>query len=247
LADIAAMGAVPTALLVGLGAPGTLPVDWAVALADGLRDECAPLGASVVGGDLVRAEAVTVAVTALGDLAGRAPVTRAGARPGDLVAVAGKVGWSAAGLALLTMASSESEVAESALVRAHRQPEPPYRAGAEAAEHGATAMIDVSDGLLQDLGHVASASGVAIDLDPTGFELTPLLGTAARCGVDPLDWALTGGEDHALAATFPAELGAPAGWRLVGRVDAGAGVTVGGQPYRGAGGWSHFTAEPPVP
>ena len=87
LADLVAMGARPTALLVGLGAPPDLPADWATGFADGLAEECALVGATVVGGDVVRSDAVVVAVTALGDLEGRAPVTRSGARPGDVVAV----------------------------------------------------------------------------------------------------------------------------------------------------------------
>ncbi|HEX2497524.1 MAG TPA: thiamine-phosphate kinase [Actinomycetes bacterium] len=251
LADIAAMGARPTALLIGLAAPATLPVRWALDLADGLRDECEPVGASVIGGDVVGAEAITIAVTALGDLAGREPVTRSGARPGDVLALAGRVGWSAAGLALLTLASGGDlgEVAESPLIRAHLQPEPPYDAGPAAAAGGATAMIDVSDGLVQDLGHIAAGSGVAIDVDPAALELSPLLAAAARCGVDPYDWALAGGEDHALAATFPSTAGLPYGWRRIGGVLAGGGVTVtvAGQPYRRAGGWAHFSGDAPVP
>ncbi len=99
------MGAVPTALLVGLGTPPELPVQWAFDLADGLRDESAPVGAPVVGGDTVRCAQITIAVTALGDLQGGQPVTRAGAKPGDVVAVAGRLGWAAAGLAALVAGS----------------------------------------------------------------------------------------------------------------------------------------------
>ncbi|MCW2606612.1 MAG: thiamine-monophosphate kinase, partial [Frankiales bacterium] len=101
LADVMAMGGTATALLVALVAPPDLPEAWALALADGLRDEAALVGASVVGGDTVRGEQLVVSVTALGDLAGRRPVTRAGARPGDVVVVSGELGGSAAGLRLL--------------------------------------------------------------------------------------------------------------------------------------------------
>ena len=174
LADIAAMGAVNTALLVALAAPGTLPARWATDLADGLAAEAARAGAGIVGGDTARADVVTLSVTALGDLAGRRPVLRSGARPGDLVAVAGSLGRSAAGLALLSAGApvpargpTEDPPSDplAALVAAHLRPAPPYDAGPEAALLGATAMIDVSDGLLADLGHVAEASGVQVDVD----------------------------------------------------------------------------------
>jgi thiamine-monophosphate kinase len=237
LADIAAMGAVPTALLVGLGAPADLPVDWALGLADGLRDECEPLGVSVVGGDVVQSDLVVVAVTALGDLGGRPPVTRGGARPGDVVAICGRLGWAEAGLRVLSRGFRSPRV----LVEAHRRPQVPYDAGPEAARLGATAMCDVSDGLLADLGHVASASGVAVDVDPAAFEVPdPIRDAAAALGVEPLDWILTGGEDNALAATFPPQLTLPDRWRVIGRVAAGEGVTVDGAGYEGSPGHVHF-------
>ena len=238
LADVVAMGAVPTALLVGLACPGSLPLAWAEALADGLAAECALVGASVVGGDVVGADAVTLAVTALGDLQGRRPVTRGGARPGDVVVLAGRLGWSAAGLALLGAGFRDGS-----LVDAFRRPEPPYAAGPALATVGATAMIDVSDGLLADLGHIAEASRVAIVLDPTRFDLGPELAAAAGVlGVDALAWVLTGGEDHALAATVPAVDVLPPGWRRIGRVADGAGVSVRGwqRPPSLAAGHDHF-------
>jgi len=113
-------------------------------------------------------------VTGLGDLQGAPPVTRAGARPGDVVAVAGPLGHSAAGLALLEAGHREP----AALVAAHLRPAPPYDAGPEAARLGATALMDVSDGLLADLGHIARASGVAIDVHPAALDPTPLLPAA---------------------------------------------------------------------
>jgi len=240
LADIAAMGAVPTALLVGLVCPADLDLDWTDGLTDGLREECAPLGASVVGGDVVRGSPVVVAVTALGDLQGRAPVTRAGARPGDLVAVAGRLGWSAAGYTVLSRGFRSPRL----LVQAHRRPEPPYGAGPEAALLGATAMCDVSDGLLGDLGHVAAASGVRVDLQPAAFALAPqLVDAAAALGVEPLHWVLTGGEDHALAATFPAGTVLPEAWTVVGTVlrgGDGPAVTVAGAVWDAEAGYDHF-------
>lgn len=236
LADVAAMGAIPTALLVGLGAPPDLPVGWAEELADGLAEECALVGASVVGGDVVRAEQVLLAVTALGDLAGGPPVLRSGARAGDLVAVAGRLGWAAAGLAVL----GRGFRSPARLVQAHRRPQPPYAAGPQAAALGATAMIDVSDGLVADLGHVAEASGVRMELDRGAFEVAqPLIDVGSALGVDPYDWILTGGDEHALVATFPPGTDLPELWRVIGRVLAGEGVIVDGAPME-HGGHDHF-------
>ncbi|GAC1442687.1 MAG: thiamine-phosphate kinase [Mycobacteriales bacterium] len=216
LADIAAMGARGTALLVGLAAPAELPLQWSLELTDGLRDEAAVVGAAVVGGDVVRSQTLVISVTALGDLEGREPVTRSGARPGDVVVLAGDLGRSAAGLALLAAGIYDGE-----LVDAHRRPVPPYEMGPVLADAGATAMCDVSDGLVADLGHIAAASSVGIDLEPADEQF------------------LTGGEDHALVATLPALLPVPPGARVIGRVLQGEPVvTVGGE--RAGGGWEHF-------
>ena len=215
LADVAAMGGRATALLVGLAAPDDLPVLWATGLADGLRDEAAVVGASVVGGDVVRSDTIVVAVTALGDLAGRPPVTRAGARPGDAVVLAGELGRSAAGLRELMAGRTDGP-----LVDAHRRPTPPYDMGPVLADAGATSMCDVSDGMLADAGQLARASGVCFDLDPAD------------------ELVLTGGEDHALLASLPAGVALPPGCRVIGRVLAGEGVTVAG--VRRTGGWDHY-------
>jgi thiamine-monophosphate kinase len=214
LADVAAMGARGTALLVGLAAPPDLPLAWSLELTDGLRDEAELVGAAVVGGDVVRSDTLVISVTALGDLDGRAPVTRAGAQPGDVVVLAGELGRSAAGLDLLAAGTRDGE-----LVDAHRRPT--YDMGPVLAIAGATAMCDVSDGLVADVGHIARASGVHIDLD------------------DAEELFLTGGEDHALVATMSPAAPLPAGVRVIGRVTAGdAVVTVAGRPA--PGGWDHF-------
>ena len=243
LADVAAMGAAPTALLLGLVAPAELPATWAVELMDGLRDECQVAGAAVVGGDLVRGDGIMVSITALGDLQGRRPVTRTGARPGDRVAVTGWLGWSAAGFTVLSRGFRSPR----AFVEAHRRPEPPYHAGPAAAQLGATSMIDVSDGLVADLGHVAAASGVHIDLRASDFDIPAQMKDIANAvGADPLTWVLSGGEDHALVATFPPDVQLPARWRVIGEVTRPAGlsrtgtVTVDGAPWEQAGGWDHF-------
>jgi len=238
LADIAAMGATPTALLVALCVPQDLEVSWAEDLADGLSAEAALTGATVVGGDMSSSPTLTIAVTALGDLGGRPPVLRSGAQPGDVVAIAGRTGYAAAGYTVLSRGFRTPKL----LVEAFRRPEVPYSAGLAAARLGATAMVDVSDGLLQDLGHVAAASGVAIDVTAGAFEVPAQMRDAASAlGVDPYAWVLAGGDDHALAATFPPEVELPSYWRRIGTVREGAPeVTVDGKPYTGRTGWDHF-------
>jgi thiamine-monophosphate kinase len=240
LADVAAMGASPTALLVGFAAPGDITVAWAEDLIRGLAEEGGRAGATLAGGDVSSAEYIMLAVTALGDLSGRDPVTRSGARPGDVLAIAGQTGRSAAGLALLQAGLADSgDLA--ALVASHRRPRPPYDAGPEASLLGATSMIDISDGLIADLRHVADASGVAIEVEstrlPGGAELRP---AAAVLGTDWLTWVLAGGEDHALAATFPPGTSLPGRWSAIGTVRTGHEITIDGRSAKGAGGWRHF-------
>ena len=236
--DIAAMGAVPTALLVALCMPPNLEVAWAEELADGLAAEANRAGGSVVGGDMSSSPTLTIAVTALGDLLGEAPVVRSGARPGDVVALNGRVGHAAAGYTVLSRGFRSPKL----LVEAYRRPSVPYAAGPAAARSGATAMIDVSDGLLADLGHVATASRVGIDVKREAFVVpAQMRDAAAALGVDPYTWILTGGDDHPLAATFPAGTELPAGWTVIGSVSDGSGVTVDGKAWTGPStGWDHF-------
>ncbi|WP_103501938.1 MULTISPECIES: thiamine-phosphate kinase [Streptomyces] len=240
LADIAAMGAVPTAVLLGLVVPADLAATWPIELMDGIRDECGVAGAGVAGGDVVRGDVITVSITALGDLRNREPVTRAGARPGDVVAVTGWLGWSAAGNAVLSRGFRSPR----AFVEAHRRPEPPYPAGPLAAELGATAMTDVSDGLIADLGHIAQASKVRINIRSADLDVPAQMNDIGNAvGVEPLQWVLTGGEDHALVATFPPDTKLPARWRRVGEVrhpSALPRVTVDDAAWDNAGGWDHF-------
>lgn len=238
LADVAAMGAVPTGLLVGLACPADTPVATLEDLAAGLWAEAGVVGVGVVGGDVASSATLVVSVTALGSLEGRAPVLRSGARPGDVVAVAGRLGWSGAGLAVL----SRGFRSPGTVVNAHRVPEPPYAAGPAAAKAGATSMIDVSDGLMADLGHIARVSGVLVDLRSDALEVPArLVDVGSALGVDPLHWLLTGGEDHALVATFPPGTALPEGWREIGVAAAGEPVVlVDGRTYEGDQGWDHF-------
>jgi thiamine-monophosphate kinase len=235
LADVMAMGGTGTGLVVGFGAPPDLPLAWALELAAGLAEESAVVGASVVGGDVTRSDQIVLAVTVLGEC--ERLVRRDGARPGDVVALAGRIGWAAAGQAVLGRGFRSPRV----VVEAHRRPEPPYAEGPRAAELGATAMIDVSDGLLADLGHIAAASRVAIDLRTDAFGVPePLQAVGAALGVDPLGFLLTGGDDHPLAASFPAGVELPTSWTAIGSVSEGEGITVDGAEYDGPPGHDHF-------
>lgn len=236
-ADIAAMGAVPTALLVGFAAPGALEIEWVDGLMAGLREECGDVGAAIVGGDVSEADMVMLGITALGDLEGRRPVTLDGAQSGDVVAYAGRLGWASAGYAVLAR-GFRSPVQ---VVNAHRRPESPYTEGPRAADLGATSMTDVSDGLIADLGHIAAASGVRIELRAALVPIPQRLKeVGAALNVDPLVWVLTGGDDYALVATFPKETELPETWTVIGTVSEGDGVRVDNMTWP-TGGHEHFT------
>ncbi|PVG82623.1 thiamine-phosphate kinase [Nocardioides gansuensis] len=236
LSDINAMGGTAHSLTVGLAAPADLPAQWALDFARGFAEECALVGASVVGGDLTRADEIVIAVTVLGSCT-QAPVLRSGAQPGDVLALHGRQGWAAGGLAVLGRGFRSPRV----LVEAYRRPEPPYAAGRLAAEAGATAMIDISDGLLAEARHLAEESGVAIDVRRGAFAVPePLQAVGAALGADPLQFILGGGDDHALLATFTSVADVPDGWQVVGEVAEGEGVTVDGGDYEGPTGWTHF-------
>ncbi|TEA09691.1 thiamine-phosphate kinase [Mycobacteroides salmoniphilum] len=236
-ADIEAMGGRVTAFVVAVGAPAETNIAFLEQLNEGIWAEAARVQASIAGGDLVAARELVVSVTALGDLQGRAPVTRDGAMAGNTVAVCGALGTSAAGLRLW-----QEEIDQFPELRqVHLVPSPPYGQGRVAALAGATAMTDVSDGLLADLGHIAESSAVHIDLSSPSMEpfLVPVAGASGLLGADPWEWILTGGEDHALVATFPGTL--PAGWVAIGEVRTGdPGVTVDGDAWTRQKGWDSF-------
>ncbi|MGI8457080.1 MAG: thiamine-phosphate kinase [Propionibacteriaceae bacterium] len=243
VADIEAMGGRARYLLVGFSAPSDTPLEWVRGFVAGLVAECATAGVTLVGGDTTRGAVISVSVTVIGRLSsGTSPVTRAGARPGQVVAICGRLGWAAAGLAALRRGFRSP----GSVVRAHRVPEVPYGQGQVAAAAGATAMIDVSDGLLADLGHLAAASGVRIDLDPATLAIAdPVVLVGQATGTNALGLVLTGGEDHALVATFDPET-VPDGWQVVGVVLTESSdterpaVLVDGAPWQDAAGWEHF-------
>ena len=239
MADVAAMGAVPKAILLSVALPEDTEAGWAADLLDGVQAEADKVGAVVVGGDTNATEGpIVISGTAIGDLGDVAAVRRSGARVGDQVAIAGRQGWAAAGLTVLSRGFRSPRI----LVDALRRPEVPYESGPAAAAGGATAMIDVSDGLIADLGHIARASGVAIDLSASLIPIdAQLRDTAVAFSIDPLLWVLGGGEDHALVATFAADAELPPGFVRIGQVNAGEpAVTIDGGTRRGTGGWRHF-------
>lgn len=222
LADVAAMGAVPSALVVALTAPGTTSVAWLEAFADGLREACKALapGCGVVGGDLAASKQVMVSVAAHGNLEGREPVLRSGAKVGNVVAVAGTLGRAAAGLDLLLSNNRDAIAAYDALVNIQLRPQPPIAAGVNASKVGATSMLDVSDGLAKDAARIAKASNVTIQIDPLalqGFEA--MVEEAARAiDADPAQWVISGGEDHSLLATFDVDATIPREFKPIGVV-----------------------------
>ncbi|HET9871283.1 MAG TPA: thiamine-phosphate kinase [Propionibacteriaceae bacterium] len=240
VADIEAMGGRAVGILVAFSAPGETPASWALEFAAGLRAECANAGVALLGGDVTRARDITISVTVLGVTDGLPLVRRDGARAGDVLAIVGRIGWAAAGMVVLGRGFRSPRV----VVEAQRAPQVPYGQGAIAAAAGATSMIDISDGLLGDLSHVAQASGVTIDVHTAAFEVPePLQAVAAATGSDPYTLILTGGEDHALAATFGSIDQVPAGWRVIGTVTEPAEdgpVLVDGSAWQGTPGFDHF-------
>lgn len=255
LSDVNAMGAVATSLVVSLAMPGQTPVEWVEDFADGIAAAIDGLGASVcsaAGGDLSSADEIVISIAVTGSLEGRPGVLRSGARAGDNVAVCGVLGMAAAGWALQESSVQIRSYTESmqAAVDVFNRPQPPLLAGPAAAEAGATAMMDVSDGLLRDGQRLAQASAVSLDLNLQALQSlgAELADAAQALSADSLQWTLSGGESYALLCTFPAEATLPQGFTVIGSVVAatagGAQVLLDGQNYKsavkGAVGWDHF-------
>ncbi len=206
VSDLAAMGATPSMLLIGITLGPTLTVEDVDALAEGIAGACRAHHVRVAGGDLVRGETTSISIAAYGVARMRrdgtpALLRRGGARPGDRVAVSGTPGASAAGLALIEAGRASLPAAEP-LLRAHRRPRARVALGQSAAAGGVGCGMDISDGLLQDLGHIAVASGCGIELAAAALPLAPaavsILGHEAA-----LDLALGGGEDFELILCGP--------------------------------------------
>lgn len=217
IADVCAMGAVPAGVLLAIGLPATTSSHWVDEFMLGFIQESADAGAIVLGGDVSGCDSIVVSVTALGTLASGAAITRGGAQVGDVVAICGRSGMAAGGLRVLQRGLRSPR----ALVDAFRVPKLDYAAGARAAKSGATSMIDISDGLVADLEHIARDSGVGIEIDTEKIVVpAELVSTAAAFGADPMAWILAGGDDHAFVATFPPKKRMPAGFIAIGKVQA---------------------------
>ncbi|MBY0789850.1 thiamine-phosphate kinase [Corynebacterium pseudokroppenstedtii] len=248
-ADIEAMGARPVALLLGVAAPPNLDSDVLTGIARGIADEAGRWPAELVGGDVVTSERLTLSITAIGELAGPAPaLSLSGAHPGQTLIASGRLGYSAAGWALLEHFGSPDAIPDSehlqTLVDAFRVPSLARARGTVARSTGATAMTDNSDGLVVDLSTIARASHVTIDLDKDAIAPDPAVREAARLlGRDPMEWICQGGEDHALLATTGADI--PSGFRFLGRVhkQGAEPLTIDGQPPTFTLGWDPFGGE----
>jgi thiamine-monophosphate kinase len=261
LSDIGAMGGTPRWALVSLALPKSLPVRWVDAFYAGLDGMLGEFGAFVVGGNLSGGTRIVADLTLLGEVERGRLLTRGGARPGDLICVTGSLGRSAAGRAALDAGLRGAEVAEA--ITAHLAPTPRVREGqALAAAGGVTAMIDLSDGLAGDLGHICERSNVGAVVEAAHLPIADdTRGIAARLGLDPVHLAIAGGEDFELLFTAPApalewlraavseETGTPV--TVIGEVrpSAEGRALVGdtGAVALSVGGWDHFRPNPPAP
>lgn len=272
LADVAAMGAAPTAITVALALPSETSVSWVEELAEGFADGLAAMApdCGVIGGDLSTSGQLTIAITAFGDLRGGEAVLRSGARPGDVLALSGPAGRSGAGLSLLYSLARDAGGAALAegiaalrsrgpavasVVDWHVAPTIDASLGLAARAAGATAMMDVSDGLLLDSMRLARASRVQLEITTSSLASDVDAVEAALAAAMPgladgdrraraLELVVVGGEDHGLLATFPAGAALPDGFRAIGvaraRVDVSESfVRVDGSP-RDARGWDPY-------
>ena len=230
LADIYAMGGDPKYLLVSAGLTADFGIAEITELAQGIAEEAALVGASVVGGDISRAEQLVISISVFGEV--EKPITRSAAKVGDSVVISGLPGKSAAGLIQL-----QSGVTDSPFVSAHKKPIVNYLLAKKF--RNVNSMCDVSDGLLSELNHIASASGVGIELDSKLIADIPgFKELEAGAQSDVWELVLSGGEDHVFVATTSTEI--PEGAFVIGRVDSGTGVKVSGISNLPATGFRHF-------
>jgi thiamine-monophosphate kinase len=260
VSDVAAMAASPRFALVSVVVPPDADAAWVMELEGGVRAACDEYALAMVGGDLSSGPVAVISVAVVGDVAPGRFVTRSGARPGDRVVVTGTLGGSAGGLALAQAPASAARKAVGSdwgrgLMEAHARPVARVGEGQTLAGAGATAMMDLSDGLSTDLSRLCSASGVGARVALADVPVAPeLLQLRSVLNVDPLELALSGGEDYELLATLPAArvdeaaaaLDERFGVRLtdVGEITAGSGVVAvepdGRERPLEARGWDHL-------
>jgi thiamine-monophosphate kinase len=246
LSDLAAMGAEPGEAYIVLGVPDDLDEEGCLAVLDGIEALAAETHTQLAGGDVTRAPALAIAVTAVG----HAPdphrfVTRAGAAEGQPVAVTGELGGAAAGLRLLdepALGERLDPAVADALRARQLEPRPLLAEGMALAETGARAMIDISDGLGADAGHLAAESGLRIEIDVDSIPLQAGVSELAKAaGENPLELAAGGGEDYELLVCLPAEAVEASGQALaalgcsltvIGSCQAGSGVSLSGSGGR---------------
>lgn len=250
VSDINAMGGVSTGAVVSLSMPSDVSLAWAKEFAQGLSGAIASLGAdrlAVLGGDLSRSSEISVTTTVLGECE-HGKVLRTGAKPGDILAVAGRVGAAGAGLALLDACqdSTSWNRAVLRLVDAQCKPVPPLESGPRAALAGASSMMDISDGLVRDAGRLAKASRVSIELEKTALEIFAqrLEPAASLLKTDPMHWVLFGGEDFGLLASFPSDSEIPEEFTVIGKVVRTTGrrstIRMNGKQLDYRNGFDHF-------
>jgi thiamine-monophosphate kinase len=242
IADIYAMGGEPHSLLVGISLTGKEEVEWVLDLARGIAEQAKKVGAQVIGGDTVRGEKITIAITALGNTS--EPIYRSGAKVGDQLVISGLPGASAAGLALL---KADKKDLFPEIVKTHLQPAVDGKKAHALISAGATAMCDLSDGLLVDVSRISEASGVGIKIYLDHLDLSSLVEVSKSLAVDPISWVLKSGEEHLFIATLPAGATLPVGALKIGEVINGSGIEINGEisdSLKGVGNtpreWQHF-------
>jgi thiamine-monophosphate kinase len=248
ISDIAAMGGIPRYALVSLALPDDSEVDNVTALYSGLLKIARQYGVSIIGGDISRAPLVAISITILGSSPSQNILSRSSAQAGEIVAVTGSLGAAAAGLEILKKKRSLDPEAESRLKDAFLHPTPRVAEGLLLVEQGVKAAIDISDGLVADLGQICKASGVGARLEVERVPIEPAV--KAAFGEKALEMALSGGEDYELIFTASAEIvakvkkAASGPITVIGEVTAGKVVTLvdkQGQPFElKKAGWEHF-------
>jgi len=208
VSDVAAMAGSPRYALASIGIPPDVAASWVMELYGGMRAACEEYALTLVGGDTNRADQIVISVAVVGEVAPGRAVTRSGARPGDLVVVTGSLGAAAGGFSLsrahpTKVAKALSEPWGRELLDALARPVARVGEGQTLAQAGATAMIDLSDGLAKDLSRLCRESGVGARVELSRVPVAEALRQGAPLlGVEPLELALSGGEDYELLATM---------------------------------------------